>query len=375
MRKISDVRFVKNKIHDEKNSCKSSRQEKRHTMKLIFIRHGQTQGNAEGRYLGKTDEPLCPEGIEYIKKKNVKSVNICGIDDLSFLSECQSIERLTLTLIVELDRYDTLIKKRESEFYIWYDKVYDYQQIYDLLNLKKLAIDDAGARDQYMQINSKLKIDLCRFPYLRVYYGKYKFTKSLDTKVNMQTLGLSDYGRENIIEFSRMAELDTLSLTHSKIKNLKGCEFFPKLQCVYLGFNRTLTDISDLKYAKNTLRMLEIDHCGHIEDFSVLNELENLEFLRLLGTNTITDIQFIKKLPKLKTFICDYKVKDGDVHPCGLINGYVYIQNRKNFNTKEYGDDNYPRTIPSKEEGIYVGQENIELWRRLWSSPQWPEEM
>ena len=55
--------------------------------------------------------------------------------------------------------------------------------------------------------------------------------------------------------------------------------------------------------------------------------------------------------------------------------GYVYIQNRKNFNTKEYGDDNYPRTIPSKEEGIYVGQENIELWRRLWSSPQWPEEM
>ena len=313
--------------------------------------------------------------IEYIKKKNVKSVNICGIDDLSFLSECQSIERLTLTLIVELDRYDTLIKKRESEFYIWYDKVYDYQQIYDLLNLKKLAIDDAGARDQYMQINSKLKIDLCRFPYLRVYYGKYKFTKSLDTKVNMQTLGLSDYGRENIIEFSRMAELDTLSLTHSKIKNLKGCEFFPKLQCVYLGFNRTLTDISDLKYAKNTLRMLEIDHCGHIEDFSVLNELENLEFLRLLGTNTITDIQFIKKLPKLKTFICDYKVKDGDVHPCGLINGYVYIQNRKNFNTKEYGDDNYPRTIPSKEEGIYVGQENIELWRRLWSSPQGPEEM
>ena len=108
--------------------------------------------------------------MEKIKKKNVKSVNICGIDDLSFLSECQSIERLTLTLIVELDRYDTLIKKRESEFYIWYDKVYDYQQIYDLLNLKKLAIDDAGARDQYMQINSKLKIDLCRFPYLRLYY-------------------------------------------------------------------------------------------------------------------------------------------------------------------------------------------------------------
>ena len=35
--------------------------------------------------------------IEYIKKKNVKSVNICGIDDLSFLSECQSIETVSYT--------------------------------------------------------------------------------------------------------------------------------------------------------------------------------------------------------------------------------------------------------------------------------------
>ena len=53
----------------------------------------------------------------------------------------------------------------------------------------------------------------------------------------------------------------------------------------------------------------------------------------------------------------------------------IIFNEKKNFNTKEYGDDNYPRTIPSKEEGIYVGQENIELWRRLWSSPQWPGEM
>ena len=30
-------------------------------MKLIMIRHGQTQGNMEGRYLGRTYEPLCPE--------------------------------------------------------------------------------------------------------------------------------------------------------------------------------------------------------------------------------------------------------------------------------------------------------------------------
>ena len=33
-------------------------------MKWILIRHGQTQGNRERRYIGcRTDEPLCPEGI------------------------------------------------------------------------------------------------------------------------------------------------------------------------------------------------------------------------------------------------------------------------------------------------------------------------
>lgn len=33
-------------------------------MKIILIRHAQTQGNLEKRYIGKTDEPLCAEGIK-----------------------------------------------------------------------------------------------------------------------------------------------------------------------------------------------------------------------------------------------------------------------------------------------------------------------
>lgn len=36
-------------------------------MKIIFIRHGKTKGNLEKRYIGKTDEPLCAQGIEELK--------------------------------------------------------------------------------------------------------------------------------------------------------------------------------------------------------------------------------------------------------------------------------------------------------------------
>ena len=37
-------------------------------MSWVLIRHGKTRGNLEGRYIGsRTDEPLCPEGIEELK--------------------------------------------------------------------------------------------------------------------------------------------------------------------------------------------------------------------------------------------------------------------------------------------------------------------
>ena len=40
-------------------------------MKWLLIRHGQTQGNREHRYIGcRTDEPLCPEGIAALQGKS-----------------------------------------------------------------------------------------------------------------------------------------------------------------------------------------------------------------------------------------------------------------------------------------------------------------
>ena len=44
-------------------------------MKWILIRHGQTQGNIEHRYIGcRTDEPLCAQGVEKLKGKEYPAV-------------------------------------------------------------------------------------------------------------------------------------------------------------------------------------------------------------------------------------------------------------------------------------------------------------
>lgn len=37
------------------------------TYKIYLIRHGLTQGNLEGRYIGRTDLPLCKEGIKELQ--------------------------------------------------------------------------------------------------------------------------------------------------------------------------------------------------------------------------------------------------------------------------------------------------------------------
>lgn len=38
-------------------------------MIVYLIRHGMTMGNQMKRYIGTTDEPLCPEGIEQLRRK------------------------------------------------------------------------------------------------------------------------------------------------------------------------------------------------------------------------------------------------------------------------------------------------------------------
>ena len=39
-------------------------------MRIIFIRHGKTAGNQEKRYIGRTDESLCHEGISELAVRN-----------------------------------------------------------------------------------------------------------------------------------------------------------------------------------------------------------------------------------------------------------------------------------------------------------------
>ena len=49
-------------------------------------------------------------------------------------------------------------------------------------------------------------------------------------------------------------------------------------------------DISALASVASTLKYLDIQTCGKIKDFSVIESLENLEVLYLYGSNSVPDL-------------------------------------------------------------------------------------
>lgn len=54
-------------------------------MKIIFIRHGKTNGNLEKRYIGRTDESLCENGIAKLSERKYPD---CDIVITSTMKRC-----------------------------------------------------------------------------------------------------------------------------------------------------------------------------------------------------------------------------------------------------------------------------------------------
>lgn len=68
-------------------------------MRMVFIRHGKTKGNTEHRYIGRTDEPLCRQGILEIQK-----LSACNFrPDVLFVSPMKRCRESAKLLFPELE--------------------------------------------------------------------------------------------------------------------------------------------------------------------------------------------------------------------------------------------------------------------------------
>lgn len=89
--------------------------------KIIFIRHGKTQGNAERRYIGATDESLCPEGISQLKNNTYPEA---GRIIASPMKRCVE----TAKIIYPGKNIETEYDMRECDFGIFEGKNYEELQ-------------------------------------------------------------------------------------------------------------------------------------------------------------------------------------------------------------------------------------------------------
>lgn len=276
------------------------------------------------------------EYIEIIRKESIEKAIII-LDNISFITKCPSL------------KYFDIIPSNQA------GDNFDFSPLYELSEIKSLQCqNNYGDRGQYLS-----EID----------YSKMNGLQSLSVNVNKKTLNFNIIptlksfligglcGKNyDLTDLFGSKNIDTIMLMQCKMRSLNGIETTGKLQCLYLYYNRSLKDISALCKVKKTLKALRIENCPKIEDFSVLGELENLELLELTGSNVLPNLDFIKTMKNLKTFICNMNVLDGDLTPC-LNLSYVYVEPiRRHYNLK---DADLPK-------GEYVrGNENIEEWRRL----------
>ena len=128
--------------------------------------------------------------------------------------------------------------------------------------------------------------------------------------------------------------LHNITLMQCAIKTLNGIEKFPQLTSLVLYNNRRLSDVQGLAKVASTLKTLAIENSSRITDFSVLEQLENIEHLHLYGNNILPNLQFLSQMPKLKTFCFTMNVADGDITLCKTL-PYCSCKNRRHYNLRD----------------------------------------
>ena len=253
------------------------------------------------------------EHVEYICSNNIKKAIVVA-EDITFLKKCCDLEYLMVFPAINANDFD-------------------YSAIYELPNLKWLQCETMYGINEEKVSN----IDYSYFPNVkRLGIVGDKGHINVDKAESVISL-FFDFGfpNSNTLEGHLPGNLlKNLSVRQSPIHSLSGIEVASSLCKLELEYNRRLVDISALSKLSKTLRYLKINTCGKIKDFSVLNNLENLEFLILKGSNVIKDLSFIERMPKLKVLDITMNVEDGDLQMCMKL-PYAQIKNRKHYSHKD----------------------------------------
>lgn len=272
------------------------------------------------------DSPVVPrsrktleEHILYIQENQIKKALVIA-EDISFLRQCPSLEYLQI-----IPPYSAA--------------TFDYSPLYDMPSLKQLSCQTIyGPKDSLSTDIDYSRISGLEHLHL---FGK-KGHHNLNAVQGLRTLSFAQgQPASKTLTDLDVTSLIDLDLCQSPVRTLAGLENAKCLSNLGLSYCRQLEDISALSSISDSLTMLDIESCGKIRDFSVLDELHNLEHLRLYGNNSLPNLSFLQNMPKLKTFTFTMTVLDGNLSLCMNI-PYASCRNKKHYNLK---DSDLPKII------------------------------
>lgn len=220
---------------------------------------------------------------------------------------------------------------------------FDYSPLYDMPYLRRL-----GCPTEYGEEVGKKNttvIDLSRIYGLEKLSIAFRGQKNYTKIPTLKDLSLTNCKwHQDLKDVCRETDLHQLSIWTSSIKTLDGIEQAKNIESVDLEMLRSLTDASALEKIGSSLKVLVINTCPKLKDFSFLHSLPNLERMVLVGNQEIPDLSFLDNMPKLECLTFMMNALDGDLTRCLKI-PYASCKNRRHYNLKSdqlpKGDSKY----------------------------------
>ena len=265
-----------------------------------------------GGYYGPPERTL-EEHIALINAMKLEKTTIIA-KDISFLPRCPSLKELS---IQHAHGQETPL---------------DFSPLYEMPEIRSLSI---AAPNMGLSKGPAIHIDFTKLRGLRRLSLCTNELFNYPLVSTLETLWLANDKRHSEISgISCSQKLKSLQLLQCSMKSLNGIRKYP-LQRLDMSYLRGMADISALSDCAQTLRSLSIEACGKIKDFSCLYDLVNLEHLMLRGSNTLPSLDFLRCMPKLKTFVFSMSVEDGDLTPCLEIPYASCDKIKRHYNLKE----------------------------------------
>lgn len=298
----------------------------------IVVRNPSSAKRFGGR--AGTCEHSLNEYVAFVNENRIDSAQIIA-EDIHFLKECPTLKHVDIIPAITSGNN------------------FDFSTLYELDEIRSLFCATSYGKFE----ENFSEVDYSKIHGLEYLSVSTKYDLNFQNIQGIRTLKVSQNCCSCLDTLFSSRELDTLELVSCGIRSLDGIGNAPKMQCLYLYGNRSLRDISALDSVHETLRALRIQKCPKLYDFSVLERLKNLEYLFLEGNNHLPNLEFIQKLPKLKTLVFDMEIADGNLLPC-LNLSYAHCgKMRRHYNVKA-------AELPKGK--YYRGNDDIDVWRRIW---------